>query len=105
MSASVYSAPTPSSAKARAVAEWLLEEVKARRLDPIVSVEPAFEDVRLTVSPADTSVWRTWCNLLCCEDQFTSWHTGFVTAHGAWDGVHVVLVGVDTVSWAPAGAL
>jgi hypothetical protein len=87
---------------AQATATWFLAEAGAHRLDPIVTAEPEFDDVRLTVSPADRSVWQTWCNLICADPAGATCSEGCITARGAWFGTSVILVGLNADAWGGA---
>jgi hypothetical protein len=95
----VRDAQTPSTAQARTVAGWLIEEAAAHRLDPIESCEPRFESVHLRVRPSDTAVWRTWCNLLHAERIQLRTGDDTATARGHWDGVRVMLIGEGASTW------
>jgi hypothetical protein len=92
-----------STPQARAAAEFLIDEVKAHRLDPVVSIVPVFESVHVTVKP-DTDnamqVWATWVNLFRVND--SKHRRTMSTGHGTWQGVPIVLVGIDPQDWRPA---
>lgn len=78
--------PTPP-----AVAEWLMGEAQSHRMPPLLSVEAQSEDVLVTVDPSESWYLSVWSNLLQVDAARTTACNGCLTAHGEWQGVHVVL--------------
>lgn len=96
---------TMTAQSASAVAEWLVGEANAHRLDPVVASEAFRDEVRLTVRPADHSVWMTWVYLLGATGPVSVTDDNCVVVQGSWAGVPVTLVGLDAGSfgWCPCG--
>ncbi|WP_457028075.1 hypothetical protein [Kitasatospora sp. P5_F3] len=90
----------PGPTLAGALATFLLEQATTNLLDPIEDIEVVdAETLRLITRPVSPDVWASWCHLLMVEDHRTTWRGTFVTAHGSWDDIHVVLVGHGIASW------
>lgn len=94
-----YDAPEyPATDEARTVAAELINEVEFfHRLDPVVSIVPVHESVHVTVRPESLRVWQTWVSLFKVRD--TRHMIAMSHGHGTWQGVPIVLVGLDPQGW------
>lgn len=95
-----YTAPElPATSDARATQQFLIDESRAHRLDPIVSCDVAFDHVELTVDPAARNVWETWGHLFEVGALRFDENNNHVTGVGHWGPTLVSVRGLNVNRW------